>query len=133
MAAPTKWYRALTHLSLGRTSGNDPKGMPMADLIPKGGRVKLDEETARGFLNRHRVPVIRLAEDSADSDPSIKARDLFGERAPAQAFGARPDPADASKVIVNEAVPDPADPRNAPEAHDPQTDLSVDPDAAKDK
>jgi hypothetical protein len=133
MGTPTKLWQALTHLSISRPAASDPKGMPMADLIPKGETVRLTDEQAQGFLTRHRIPVIRPAADQNEAAPAIKARDLFGERAPAQAFGARPDPADASKVIVNEAVPDPADPRNAPEAHDPQTDLSVDPDAAKDR
>ena len=39
------------------------------------------------------------------------------------------DPPGASRVEVT----DPADPRNAPEATDPKTDFSVDPDAAKDR
>jgi hypothetical protein len=132
MGAATKLYQALTHLSISRPS-NDPKGVPTADLVAKGDTVRLTDEQAHGFLHRHRVPVIRPAAEKDEDAPSIKARDLFGERSPAQAFGARPDPPDASHVTVNEEIADPTDPRNAPEAHDPQTDLSVDPDAAKDK
>jgi hypothetical protein len=131
MAAPKKWYRALAHLSISRPAASDPKGMPMADLIPKGEKVQLDEETAQRFLTGHRVPVIRPAEDDESSDPQLKARDLFGERAPAQAFGARPDPPGSSTVTINPEVADPSDPRNAPEAHDPQPDASVDPALAK--
>jgi hypothetical protein len=125
-------WLALANLSISRPV-TDRGGERMADIVHKGETVALTEEQAHGFLHRHRVPVIRPAKEQNTPAPDIKARDLFGERAPAQAFGARPDPADASKVIVNEAVPDPSDPRNAPEAHDPQTDLSVDPDAAKDR
>ena len=44
----------------------------------------------------------------------------------AEQFGARPDPAGASRITVN---PDPSDPANHPEANDPAVDLSVDPDA----
>jgi hypothetical protein len=125
-------WLALTNLSISRAI-TDPKGEKMADIIHKGETVTLTDEQAHGFLHRHRVPVIRPAADQNDPAPAIRARDLFGERPRAEAFGARPDPAGASAVHVNEDVPDPADPRNAPEATDPQTDFSVDPDAAKDK
>lgn len=123
---------ALTHLSIGRRN-TDPKGELLADIVHKGETVALTDEQAHGFLHRHRVPVIRPAADQGDPAPAIRARDLFGERPRAEAFGARADPPGASAVHVNEDVPDPADPRRAPEANDPQTDLSVDPDAAKDK
>jgi hypothetical protein len=132
MGAATKLYQALAHLSISRPS-NDPKGIPAADIVTKGDTVRLTDDQAQGFLTRHRVPVIRPATEKDEAAPAIRARDLFGERPPAQAFGARPDPPDASHVTVNDEVPDPADPRNAPEANDPVTDLSVDPDAAKDK
>jgi hypothetical protein len=124
----TRLWEALTNLSISRTV-HDPKGEKMADIVHKGEVVALDEDTARGFLTRHRRPVIRPAKDQNDPAPGIRARDLFGERPRAEQFGARPDPPGASRVEVT----DPADPRNAPEATDPQTDLSVDPDAAKDR
>lgn len=123
---------ALTHLSIGRRN-TDPKGELLADIVHRGETVALTDEQAHGFLTRHRVPVIRPAKEQNDPAPAIRARDLFGERPRAEAFGARPDPPGASTVTVNPDVPDPADPRNAPEATDPQTDFSVDPDAAKDK
>lgn len=125
-------WEALTNLSIGRSADREKS----ADIVHKGETVTLTDEQAQGFLHRHRVPVIRPAANQNDQDPDVKARDLFGQRPPAEAFGARPDPAGASKVTVNPAAPavtDPADPRNAPEANDPQTDLSVDPAAAKDK
>jgi hypothetical protein len=130
----TRLWEALTHLSVGRST-SDPKGEKHADIVHKGETVELTEEQARGFLTRHRVPVIRPAAQQNQAAPDIKARDLFGTRPPAQAFGARPDPADASAVteIPEAQALNPADPRNAPEANDPVTDLSVDPDAAKDK
>lgn len=128
-ALPRLW-EALTNLSISRTVTDPKSGEKMADIVHKGETVALDEDTARGFLTRHRVPVIRPAKDQNDPAPAIRARDLFGERPRAEQFGARPDPAGASRV---EVVADPADPRNAPEATDPKTDFSVDPDAAKDK
>lgn len=131
-AARTSEWEALTALSISRTA-RDPRGERQADIVQRGETVTLTEEQAQGFLTRHRVPVIRPAAQQNQAAPAIRARDLFGQRPPAQAFGARPDPPDASHVTVNEDVADPADPRNAPEANDPVTDLSVDPDAAKDK
>ncbi len=131
-ALPRLW-EALTNLSLSRTITDPKSGEKMADIVHKGEVVALDEDTARGFLTRHRRPVIRPAKDQNDPAPAIRARDLFGERPRAEQFGARPDPPGASTVTVNDGVKDPADPRNAPEATDPKTDFSVDPDAAKDR
>jgi hypothetical protein len=128
----TKAWEALTNLSIGRTA-RDRGGEKQADIVHRGETVQLTEEQSQGFLHRHRIPVIRPASQQNEAAPAVKARDLFGQRAPAAAFGAREDPPGSSAVTVNEDVPDPADPRNAPEAQDPQTDLSVDPDAAKDK
>lgn len=138
--AGTRMWEALTHLSIGRST-SDPKGEKHADIVTKGETVALTDEQAHGFLTRHRVPVIRPASQQNQPRPAIRARDLFGIRPPAQAFGARPDPAGASAVTELPAAelpaagarPDPADPRNAPEANDPHTDFTVDPDAAKDK
>lgn len=126
-------WEALTNLSISRTGPGTDKADKAADIVHKGETVTLSDEQAQGFLNRHRVPVIRPAANQNDADPNIKAKDLFGQRPPAEAFGARPDPAGASAVTVNPEVADPADPRNAPEAKDPKTDFSVDPAAAKDK
>jgi hypothetical protein len=127
--ATTRLWEALTNLSISRTITDPKSGEKMADIVHKGETVILDEDTARGFLTRHRVPVIRPAKDQDSPATAIRARDLFGERPRAEQFGARPDPPGASRVEVN----DPADPRNAPEATDPKTDFSVDPDAAKDR
>jgi hypothetical protein len=121
-------FEALANLSISRPA-TDKGGERMADIIHRGETVILTEEQAHGFLTRHRVPVIRPAKDQNDPAPAIRARDLFGERPRAEQFGARPDPPGASRVEVT----DPADPRNAPEATDPKTDFSVDPDAAKDR
>jgi hypothetical protein len=128
----TRLWLALANLSISRPA-TDKGGEKMADIVHRGETVALTDEQAHGFLTRHRRPVIRPANDQNDPAPAIRAKDLFGERPRAEAFGARPDPPGASTVTVNEDIPDPADPRNAPEATDPQTDLSVDPDAAKDK
>jgi hypothetical protein len=128
----SRLWVALTHLSIGRPA-TDKGGEKMADIVMKGETVTLTDEQADGFLHRHRVPVIRPAKDQGDPAPAIRARDLFGERPRAEAFGARPDPPGASQVTVNPEVADPQDPRNAPEATDPQTDFTVDPDAAKDR
>lgn len=122
-------FEALTNLSISRTITDPKSGEKMADIVHKGETVVLDEDTARGFLTRHRVPVIRPAKDQDSPATAIRARDLFGERPRAEQFGARPDPPGASRVEVT----DPADPRNAPEATDPKTDFSVDPDAARDR
>jgi hypothetical protein len=78
-------------------------------------------------LHRHKIPVIRPAKDSNDPAQRITARDLFGRQPQAAQFGARPDPAGASAITE---IPHA---ENAPEAHDPGTDLTIDPDAAKDK
>jgi hypothetical protein len=131
-ALPRLW-EALANLSISRTITDPKSGEKMADIVHRGETVELDEDTARGFLTRHRRAVIRPAKDQDDPAPAIRARDLFGERPRAEQFGARPDPPGASRVEVNEEVTDPADPRNAPEATDPKTDFSVDPDAAKDR
>lgn len=136
-APATAEYQALTNLSIGRnTSGKD--GERLADIVHAGDTVHLTEEQAAGFTDprRHKVPVIRPASEQNEPLPHIRAGDLFGARPTAGQFGARPDPAGASQVIVNpdpDAPRDPADPLNAPEANDPVVDLSVDPDASKDK
>lgn len=124
-------WEALTNLSIGRAGGD--KADKQADIVHRGETVTLTDEQAHSFLHGHRRPVIRPAADSDDAPPNLTAKDLFGQRPPAEAFGARPDPAGSSKVTVNDEVADPADPRNAPEAKDPKTDFSVDPAAAKDK
>lgn len=131
-APATTEYEALTNLSVGRTGSDSEKA---ADIVHRGETVHLTDEQAARFLDpkRHKVPVIRPASQQNEPMPQIRARDLFGNRPQAQQFGARPDPAGASKVIENPEVADPADPLNAPEANDPVVDLSVDPDAAKDK
>lgn len=122
----SRWI-ALANLSISRASDREKQ----ADIVPAGtDDVYLTEEQAHGFLTRHKVPVIRPYSERREPDPGIKARDLFGKRPGAAQFGARPDPKGASHVIEN---PDPSDPANHPEANDPQTDLTVDPDAAKDK
>lgn len=135
-AAPKgQLYEALTNLSIGRitTIGQDTE--KAADIVHRGETVHLTDEQAARFLDpkRHKVPVIRPASQRNEPMPQIRARDLFGNQPQAQQFGARPDPAGASQVIVNPESADPADPLNAPEANDPVVDLSVDPDAAKDK
>lgn len=123
-------WEALTNLSIGRGGEDKDKA---ADIVHKGETVTLTDEQAQGFLHRHRRPVIRPAADQNQPATALTAKDLFGQRPPAEAFGARPDPPGSSKVTVNDEVADPADPRNAPEAKDPKTDFSVDPAAAKDK
>ena len=124
-------FRALTNLSLSRTGPGTDKAEKAADIVHKGETVTLTEEQAHGFLHRHRRPVIAPVDSS---DPAaLTAKDLFGQRPPAEAFGARPDPPGSSTVTVNDEIKDPADPRNAPEANDPVTDFSVDPAAAKDR
>ena len=122
-------WTALANLSIGRSADKEKQ----ADIVHKGETVTLTDEQAEGFLHNHRRPVIRALDEKSDPDPDLKARDLFGQRPPAEAFGARPDPPGASTVTVNPEIKDPADPRNAPEANDPKTDFSVDPAAAKDK
>jgi hypothetical protein len=129
-------YVALANLSIGR-SAKDARGERQADIVHRGETVTLTDEQANDFLTRHRIPVIRKKAESGDPAARITARDLFGRQPGAQQFGARPDPAGASKVVINEDVPeqgaDPEHARKAPEALDPEVDLSVDPDAAKDK
>lgn len=129
----TSLWEALTNLSIGRRDDKEK----LADIVHKGEIVRLTEDVARGFLTRHRRPVIRPAAEQNTPAPVIAAKDLFGQQPAAEQFGARPDPPGSSTVTVTPAADPaalhPADPRNAPEAHDPQTDLTVDPDARKDK
>jgi hypothetical protein len=126
-------YLALCNLSISRPGTRDGKGERQADIVHRGELVTLTDEQAQGFLTRHAVPVIRKASEGTDPGAPITARKLFGRRPGAAQFGAREDPPGSSKVTVNEDIPDPIDPRNAPEATDPTVDLSVDPDAAKDR
>ena len=133
MATHGSQYVALTNLSLSRTGPGTDKAEKAADIVHRGETVTLTEEVAQGFLRNHRRPVIRPAGDDDSDGKGLTAKDLFGQRPPAEAFGARPDPPGASTVTVNDEIKDPADPRNAPEANDPKTDFSVDPAAAKDK
>lgn len=126
-------YVALTNLSIPQKS-RDPKGEPRASIVHAGEIVTLTDEQAEGFLHgSHRMPVIRRKSEGTGTGRPLTARQLFGDRPGAAQFGAREDPPEASKVLVNEEIPDPTDPRNAPEANDPQVDLSIDPDAAKDR
>jgi hypothetical protein len=123
-------WQALAPLSLGRPkSASDPKA-DAADIVQPGETVWLTEDESCGFLTRHGVPVIRPAKQQNQPAPRITARQVFGPkgRPTAAQFGARPDPKGASSVTLN-----PAHPENHPEANDPQVDLSIDPDAAKDK
>jgi hypothetical protein len=133
-------YEALTNLSIGRISDSEK----LADIVHKGEIVHLTDEQAQRFLTRHKVPVIRPAKQQNDPAPRIRARDLFGRQPLAQQFEARPDPAGSSAVktdpdasasaeVKTVEFADPAGPESAPEANDPQTDLSVDPDAARDR
>lgn len=139
VAAPrgSEWI-ALTNLSVPQKT-RDPKGEPRASIVHRGETVTLTDDQAEGFLHgTHRIPVIRRKSDQgSDPVPAMTARSLFGRQPGAQQFGARPDPAGASSVVVNEDVPeqgsDPEYARSAPEANDPQVDLSIDPDAAKDR
>lgn len=121
-------WLALTNLSIGRafTRAEDKA----ADIIHRGETVTLTEDQSHGFLHRHRRPVIRPATDK-DPAPKLTARDLFGVQPRAAQFGAREDPPGSSKIVDTGADPEHA--QNAPEAHDPQVDFSIDPDAAKDK
>jgi hypothetical protein len=127
-------FEALTNLSVGRTGADSEKA---ADIVHKGEIVHLTDEQAQRFMDprRHRVPVIRAASEQNQPSPRITARDLFGSRPQAAQFGARPDPAGSSHVVEHPEAEsaDPADPRNGPEANDPVVDLSVDPDAVKDR
>jgi len=133
VAAPKgQQYEALTNLSVGRVVPAGKDSEKAADIVHRGETVFLTDEQAARFLEpgRHKVPVIRKASEQNDPAPRITAGDLFGARPLAQQFGARPDPEGASRVVEN---PDPVHPANAPEANDPPVDLSVDPDALKDK
>ena len=122
-------WQALTALSIGRTPTDREKS---ADVVEAGGIVELTEEQAHGFLTRHRIPLIRPAAEQNKPLPRVTARDLFGRAPAAEAFGARPDPAGASRVIVAEEL-HPQDPSLAPEANDPQPDVTVDPDVVRDR
>jgi hypothetical protein len=131
-------YVALTNLSISRGAATrDARGERQADVVHRGETVTLADDVAQGFLTRHRMPVIRKKSESDEPASRVTARDLFGRAPGAEQFGARPDPAGASRVVVNEDVPeqgiDPEHARKAPEANDPQVDLNIDPDAAKDK
>ena len=132
VAARGSEFVALTNLSIPQKS-RDPRGEPRASIVHAGETVTLTDDQADAFLHGgHRIPVIRRKSEGTEAGRPLTARQLFGHRPGAQQFGARPDPPDASTVTVNEDIPDPTDPRNAPEANDPQPDLSIDPDAAKD-
>ena len=123
----TSLWQALANLSIGRSTDREKS----ADIVHKGETVTLTEEQSQGFLSRHKVPVIRPATEQNSPAARVRAKDLFAPqgRPGAAQFGARPDPPGSSKVTVTEAD----HVLNAPEAHDPGTDLTVDPDAAKDK
>jgi hypothetical protein len=140
-AAPkTALWEALANLSVGRDDTKEKS----ADVVHPHETVWLTEAQSAGFLDprRHRVPPIRPAKDQNKPAPPITARDLFG-RPPGPPVDARPDPPrdpertvlgyplGASKVEGESADREYA--TNAPEANDPQVDLSVDPDAAKDR
>ena len=121
----TSLWQALANLSIGRSTDREKS----ADIVHKGETVTLTEEQSQGFLTRHKVPVIRPAGEQNSPAAPVRAKDLFGKQPVAAQFGARPDPPGSSRVTVSEAE----HVLNAPEAHDPGTDLTVDPDAAKDK
>ena len=121
----TSLWQALTNLSIGRSTDKEKS----ADIVHKGETVTLTEEQSQGFLTRHKVPVIRPATEQNSPAPAVKGKDLFGKQPVAAQFGARPDPPGASRVIASESD----HVFNAPEARDPGIDLTVDPDAARDK
>jgi hypothetical protein len=103
-------YEALTNLTIGRGASDKEKA---ADIILRGETVTLTDEQAERFLHGHPVPVVRRAGESG-ALPQITARALFRPQPGPNQFGARPDPAGASRVSVNAA--DSSDPANHPEA-----------------
>jgi hypothetical protein len=132
-SATSAWIAA-ANLSVSRpTPRNDKTGVPQAVVIHRGEELPswVSDDVIQRFLHDHPVPVIRRKSEGPGGP--VTARMLFGRRPRAEQFGAREDPPGSSKVTVNEDIPDPVDPRNAPEATDPTVDLSVDPDAAKDR
>lgn len=110
-------WQALVPLSISRR-GDKEKA---ADFVQAGETVLLTEEESAGFLKRHQVPVIRPASQKNEPLPQISARQMFRPIAGPGQFGARPDPAGATRVITN-----PADPASHPEANAPEV---TDPDA----
>src|ERR1035441_1537862 len=119
-------WQALTNLSIGRSTDREKS----ADIVHKGETVTLTEEQSQGFLSRHKVPVTRPAPEHPplavrkSAAPQVRAKDVRGKQPGAAQFGAREDPPGSSRVTVSEAE----HVLNAPEAHDPGTDLTVDPD-----
>ena len=119
-------YVALTNLSVSRARSDRRGGLGddrMADRVEAGERVTLTDDEAHGFLTRHRIPVIRKANEQ-DSGRKITARDLFGRRTPAP-LADKVESLRDSTQLVQVGEPDPA---LSPEANAPDP-ADTDPDA----
>lgn len=117
----TPWQVLTSGLSLGRLNQGGSDKERAADIAVRGEIVHLTEAQVQHFKTAHQVPVIRPASEKDDPLPVVTAKHLFRPAPGPQQFGARPDPAGASRVAVN-----PADPASHPEANAPEV---IDPDA----
>lgn len=120
-------YQALVNLSVPRRGVIAPGEVRQSDLVPAGETVYLTDEEAATFL-RHggrdgrRIPVIRKLHgpDSSSEEnagrihPSYLSgqvmRPVMPPGGPGESEQPRPDPADASKVIRYETVPETVQP-----------------------
>jgi hypothetical protein len=119
-------YQALTNLSIPqRTDAGVLTGQN--DLVLKGETVELTEQEARNLMSTgqragRRYPAIRPASEENTELPRIHPRMLSGALRPPVTpapgtEGPRPDPAGASKILVQEpAIPESQDPMPGTEA-----------------
>ena len=122
-------YVALTNLSVSRARSDRRGGLGddrMADRVEAGERVTLSDDEAHGFLTRHRVPVIRKANEQ-DSGRRITARDLFGRRTAPPATD-KLQPTRGQTDVIDSAQLIQVDPALSPEGNPPDPSV-VDPDA----
>lgn len=138
-------FQALTNLSIPQSfSGSDPANTRQTDLVRPGEIVELTEQQAQAIQRNHRVPVIRPAKEQNDPVPpyvtqrGITGRALFNGTPRAEQFGARPDPAGSTQLLVPAAAQPVAQGAGEPgsqaffqpEANDPRPgDEQVTPDA----
>ena len=100
-------YQALANLSIGWVNPDDKKERK-ASIVKRGDFVELDDETARGFKEGHRVPMIR---DASEADKPGKAVTAGGAIGDLPQLGSQQSGEEGTVVFDGETDPEIPDPK----------------------